>query len=473
MARRGISEKRVTGHVKTVGRESRPEGTDVSCWVLLIGWVKIDAPSHGNVWGREPVDRYRTLRDMPVMPPRKLATAPRRTYTRPVTQARIPPYPFSFPTKSPMQTFIGAPWAKLVGALLIAFGLSTAGCKIEKVETADGSNSTATAESDTGTVKTSDGETLKVAYVTNGIASFWDIAEEGCKAASKELGVECLVRMPPDGAADQKRMLEELISGPIDGVAVSPINPENQTGILNQVAEATNLITHDSDAPESNRLAYIGMNNYDAGRMCGQLVKEALPDGGEVIIFVGRLGQLNADQRRQGVIDELLDRSNDPEREFDPADAVLKNDKYTILDTRTDNFDFALAKSRAEDAIAKYPNIGCMVGLFAYNPPNILEAVRGADKLGKIQVVGFDEDEVTLKAIQDGECHGTVVQNPYQYGYKSVELLVKLAKGDESAIPEGGFIDIPARAIRSDNVDAFWTELKKLTGKEEAEAASK
>ena len=114
--------------------------------------------------------------------------------------------------------------------------------------------------------------------------------------------------MPPEGAGDQKRMLEELINQGVDGVAVSPINPENQAGILNQVAAATNYITHDSDAPETPRLAYIGMNNYDAGRMCGKVVKEAMPEGGEVMIFVGRLGQLNADLRRQGVIDELLDR---------------------------------------------------------------------------------------------------------------------------------------------------------------------
>ncbi|MCS7469249.1 sugar-binding protein [Stieleria sp. ICT_E10.1] len=361
----------------------------------------------------------------------------------------------------------------LCGALLIAIGISLTGCKIEKIDTNATDSQTTDGDSGTAAVKTSDGGKTRVAYVTNGIASFWDIAEEGCKAAAKDYDVECLVRMPPDGTADQKRMLEELISDSVAGVAVSPIDPDNQTSILNEVAKATNLITHDSDAPKSNRLAYIGMNNYDAGRMCGQLVKEAMPEGGEVMIFVGRLGQLNADQRRQGIIDELLNRSNDPDRPFDPADGVLKGDKYTILDTRTDNFDFAIAKSRAEDAIVKHPNIGCMIGLFAYNPPNILEAIRGADKVGQIKVVAFDEDADTLKAIRDGSCYGTIVQNPYQYGYKSVELLAKLARGDESAMPEGGFLDIPARAIRKDNVDAFWAELKKLTGKDEAGTGAK
>ena len=213
------------------------------------------------------------------------------------------------------------------------------------------------------------------------------------------------------------------------------------------------------------RLSYIGMGNYLAGRMCGKLVKEAIPDGGEVMIFVGRLGQLNADLRRQGVIDELLDRSNDSTRR-DPTGEVQKGDKYTVLDTRTDNFDFANAKAQAEDAIVKYPELDCMVGLFAYNPPSILEALSGAGKLGDIKVVAFDEAVETLQAIKDGTCKGTVVQDPFNYGYRSVELLTKLARGDRSVLPtnKDKFIDIPARTIRADNVDEFWKHLDTLTG---------
>jgi ribose transport system substrate-binding protein len=301
-----------------------------------------------------------------------------------------------------------------------------------------------------------------VAFVTNGIASFWTIAQAGAEAAANDLGVECLVRMPSEGVADQKRILEELIARRVDGVAVSPINPDNQAGILNEVAANTLLITQDSDAPNSNRLAYIGMDNYTAGRMCGQLVKEAMPEGGEVCIFVGRLGQLNADLRRQGVIDELLDRSHDPSRR-DPPNKVLAGNKYTILDTRTDNFDFGAAKAQAEDAIAKYPKLGCIVGLFAYNPPYMLEALAGADKLGKIKVVGFDEQDETLQAIIDGHCFGTVVQNPYRYGYESVRLLVDLVRKGKAALPAQGYIDIPARQIRRDNVQSFWADLKRVT----------
>ncbi len=302
-----------------------------------------------------------------------------------------------------------------------------------------------------------------VAYVTNGIASFWVIGAKGAEAAGREFGVNVEVRMPPKGVGDQKRMVQELLTQGIDGIAISPIDPDNQTDILNEAAAHSKLITQDSDAPHSNRLCYVGMDNYNAGRMCGQLVKEALGEaGGSVMLFVGRLEQLNARLRRQGLIDELMGREPDNTR-YDAPGAEIKGEKYVVLDTRTDQFDFGKAKSLAQDAIARYPDLGCMVGLFAYNPPKCLEAIREAGKQGKIKLVAFDEDNDTLQGILDGDVFGTVVQNPYQYGYESVRILAGLARGDQSVLPQGGFMDISARKITKDNAAEFWQDLKRLT----------
>ena len=147
-----------------------------------------------------------------------------------------------------------------------------------------------------------------LAEVTNGIDPCWDLCAAGVRIAEKEFGVNCEVLMPPKGVVDQKRMMEAMLAKGIDGVAVSPIDADNQTPFLNEVGKNTILITQDADAPKSDRLVYIGTNNYKAGRALGKLVKSAIPEGGEVMIFVGRLEQLNARQRRQGVIDELLGR---------------------------------------------------------------------------------------------------------------------------------------------------------------------
>lgn len=304
----------------------------------------------------------------------------------------------------------------------------------------------------------------QIGFVTNGVASFWVIASKGVEAAEKEFGVDAEVHMPGDGVADQKRIVQALLTRGVDGIAISPIDPDNQLDLLNEAAASTHLITHDSDAPASNRLCFVGIDNYSAGRECGKLVKEALPDGGEIMIFVGRLEQLNARQRRQGLIDELLNRSNDPTR-LDPNSGPITatGEKYVILDTRTDQFDYAKAKSQVEDAIAKYPELNAVVGLFAYNPPMALRAVREAGKTGQIQIIAFDEDDETLQGIIDGEIYGTVVQNPYRYGYESVRILASLARGGRTALPPNNYFDVPARRITKDNVSSFWSELKQLT----------
>src|SRR5690606_667674 len=122
----------------------------------------------------------------------------------------------------------------------------------------------------------------------------WVICQAGVEQAGRDFGVNATMIMPSEGLSDQKRILEDLITKGTDGIAVSPIDPANQTDILDLVAERSKLVTADSDAPDSQRLVYIGMSNYAAGRMAAQLMKEALPNGGKVMVFVGRLEQDNA-----------------------------------------------------------------------------------------------------------------------------------------------------------------------------------
>ena len=307
----------------------------------------------------------------------------------------------------------------------------------------------------------------KVAYVTNGVASFWVIAEAGVKQGGSEFDADVEVLMPAEGISDQKRMIEDLITKGADGIAVSPIDPANQNELLNKAGEYAKLITHDSDAPDSNRLCYVGVDNYDAGYECGKLVKEAMPDGGKIAIFIGRLEQDNSRRRRQGTIDGMLGREPDSTRN-DPADEPIVEAGFEIVGTYTDQFDRAQGKANAEDVISRHPDIDGMVGLFAYNPPLMLEALKQADKLGKVKVIAFDEADETLQGIVDGTVHGTVVQNPFEYGRQSVRILAGLCRGkslSELGVPENGFVDVPARAIRKDNVEEFWAELKKNLGK--------
>ncbi len=147
---------------------------------------------------------------------------------------------------------------------------------------------------------------IKVAFLANCTADFWRIAHQGIKKAEKDFNVECQFLMPPTGSTEeQHRMLESVIASKASGIAISPIDPRNQTELINNACKVMNVITQDSDAPNSNRICYVGTNNYKAGLEAGKLIREVLPNGGKIVIFAQSLDAQNVRDRRQGIIDEL------------------------------------------------------------------------------------------------------------------------------------------------------------------------
>src|SRR5262245_34503395 len=299
----------------------------------------------------------------------------------------------------------------------------------------------------------------RVAFVSNNPEAFWNIAEAGAKKAAEEYKVELLFRKPsPGNAATQKEEIDTVLNQGVKALAVSVIDPKNQGEYLDEVAGKVALLTQDNDAPKTKRLAYIGTNNYEAGRAVGKLVKEAMPEGGTVVIFVGQLEPLNARQRRQGVIDELAGRkAPDDLIDFTPSPDGETFGKYKLYKkTYLDQPEGAKkALENAVDALGQIPaseNL-CMVGLWAYNPPQCLAAVKDkvkedSPRRQRVRIVGFDEDFATLDGIKDGTIYATVVQDPYNFGYESVKLMAALARGDKSKVPEGGRRYIPYRVVQ-------------------------
>ena len=306
---------------------------------------------------------------------------------------------------------------------------------------------------------------LKLGFVSNNAHEFWSIAEAGTRKAEKELGVEVIFRRPTEGtAARQKEIIEDLLAMGIQGIAISVNDPDGQREFLDRIADQIPLITQDNDAPESKRLCYIGTNNYEAGRAAGRMVKEVMPQGGKIAIFVGKPDPLNARQRRQGVLDELAGEKDATGR---PEGKYTMFGNYALLDTYYDYVDVGKAKQQAADALTLLrdeENV-CLVGLWAYNPPAILSAVQDAGKVGKVHIVAFDENEETLNGIRSGAIYGTVVQDPFNFGYESIKMLARLARGDRSCLPPNGILYIPHRIIKKDNVDAFQQELRRRLGK--------
>ncbi len=197
------------------------------------------------------------------------------------------------------------------------------------------------------------------------------------------------------------------------------------------------LITTDSDAPQSKRLAYIGTDNVAAGRQAGEEIKKALPNGGKIALFVGTMDADNARERVQGI--KECDR------------------RHQGRAGRRVHRPGGLRQGQGEhgERARQHPDIALLSGLWSYETPLIYDAVKAAGKAGKVKIVGFDEDQRTLRGISDGTIESTVVQQPYEFGYLSATNIIKTLNGDKSWIPADGKLIVPTKVISKSNVAEF------------------
>jgi ribose transport system substrate-binding protein len=293
--------------------------------------------------------------------------------------------------------------------------------------------------------KAPDAAALKLAFVTNNASEFWKIASKGLDKFEKETGIKVTMKQPPTGtAAEQKKIMEDLASQGYHGMAISPVDASAQTGDLNDACKVMNVICQDSDADKSNRLAYIGTNNFDAGKALGEELKKRVPGGGKAAVFVGTFTAANARQRLEGI------------------EAALKGSNIEIVAKKEDNKVSVKAQTNVEDVMNAYADVTILLGLWSYNTPSIAAAVSSSPKKGKIIIAGFDEEEATLNGIEKGEIIFTVVQKPFEFGYRSAKLLYELSKNGESALPKDPIIDTGIEVIDSKNVADFKARLAEL-----------
>jgi len=158
--------------------------------------------------------------------------------------------------------------------------------------------------------------------------------------------------------------------------------------------------------------------------------------------FVGLAAASNARERVEGVR------------------TAISGSKVDLVDVLADDYDRTRARHNVEETLAGRPDIDCMVGFYAYNTPQVYEALKRAGKIGKITIVGFDEEAITLGGVKDGAIAGTIVQQPYEWGYLSMTTMARYLAGDRTIVPPNRLVILPTRIIDGSNVDAFWTELK-------------
>lgn len=289
---------------------------------------------------------------------------------------------------------------------------------------------------------------LKLVVVTGGSGPYWQMLCNGATAAAADAGVELDIKKieQDEDIESQMKLLSALLPEDADGVAISPLDAESQSSMLSRLAEKMIVVTVDSDAPNSNRISYVGASNYAAGLKSAQLVQEALPEGGKVAVLLANLTKHNMVERKIGFEEQMGLGDEEPDS------------KYQVVAFLEDEGNRERCHDQIVELLSQHEDLACIAAFNAKHGPVMLKALQTAGKLDEVKLIAFDAEDATLDGIGQGHIYATVAQDPYQYGYEAVQLLATYCHRDKSNLPPAGLesnVVIGAKTVHAEEVEEF------------------
>lgn len=248
---------------------------------------------------------------------------------------------------------------------------------------------------------------------------YWEMVERGAREAAEKYGIDIEFTGPVrNNMEEQISLLEKAIAAQVDAIIVQGLNDEKFTPVIDKaVNRGIPVITIDTDAPASKRLAYVGTDNVAAGEMLGRMVVKTTGGKGEIGVIIGSDLAKNQLQRLHGL-----------------SNIVKRYKGLEIVDVRSSNISHIEAIQQAADMLRQHPDIDVMVGTSSTDALGVLQASKGL-KPGGMTIISFDNLSETLNAIKKGDIKATVTQQPYLMGDMAVRLLHEHFQG-KTLLPE-------------------------------------
>ena len=237
-------------------------------------------------------------------------------------------------------------------------------------------------------------------------------ARTGAEAAAKELTakhnvpIEIAWLTPPteDGQIQAQRIAQAVNEG-ASAVLVSCSDAGKVTGAINDaVARGVPVMTFDSDAPESQRFAFYGVDDIKTGTLVMEELARQMGEAGSIAILAGNQNAPNLRKRVDGV-----------------KQAAAKYPKIKIVDTfyhiETPQ-DAAAEVIRVQNA---YPQIQgwAMIGGWALFTQTLLTDLNPQ----KVKIVSVDGLPAELAYVEKGLAPVLLAQPTYLWGYESVKRI--------------------------------------------------
>jgi ABC-type sugar transport system substrate-binding protein len=269
---------------------------------------------------------------------------------------------------------------------------------------------------------------------------YWDNCRKGMEAKAAELGVKAEFIGPEKSDATlQVGVIESVIARKPAAIAISPNDPATVNELIAKAAaEGIKVITWDADAPDSERILYIGTDNYNAGATAAEELSKVLNGEGKVAILNGALTALNAQQRTNGFKDWMA--KNAPGIE--------------IVDDQPTNDDANTSASVAEAILQAHPDLAAFYGVTGNGVPGAGVAVKGANKCGDVHIVGFDVVPQGIELMREGCVDALISQRPYGMTAQALEVMIDLVKGK---VFDTTNIDTGVEVVYPDGLEQFLT----------------
>jgi ribose transport system substrate-binding protein len=287
------------------------------------------------------------------------------------------------------------------------------------------------------------------------VGPYWEVVKKGAEDAGKELGVKVTVFMPQkEDIPQQIETVETWISMGFKGMAVAPSDPEALVSPINSSMEKDiPVLTIDTDSPNSNRICYIGTDNYTAGKAAGEKMAEILDGKGKVAIATGSLTAMNSLERMRGFEDAIKEY---PEIEI--IEPIL-----------CDNEETPRAVELAETALLNHPDLNAFFGVYVFNGPSAAKAVKAAGKEGEVHIVSFDVTDEHLYLIDEGLIDATIAQKQYFMGYEGVRIIHQINEEGLEAVldslpknEDGDYIiDTGVDVVSKENLEEYLKQMDK------------
>lgn len=264
-----------------------------------------------------------------------------------------------------------------------------------------------------------DSERIEIAVIPKGTTHiFWNSVHAGAAKAAKELDVDIYWQGPlkEDDRQVQIQTVQNFISRGVDAIALAPLDSRSLVPSVKAAkGRQIPVVIFDSDLGSQDFESFVATDNQEGGRLGAKRLIEVLNGKGKVILLRYTEGSASTTHREEGFLQEMQRSGKGIE--------LISTNQYAGVTIEK-------AFQVAQNLLNRYPDVD---GVFCPNETSaqgMLRALQTANKAGRVKLIGFDANDILVKALEQGNIHGLAVQDPFNMGYLAVKTATQIIKGE-------------------------------------------